>query len=167
MTNTEPSPGTHAKANGDYQKTIHVRAHPDKLFDALTTPSGLAAWWTDVMGSGDTGGELRFSFDPPEPCVMHVDQVTRPFSVQWTVTSCDFLPDWVGTRPTFTITPVGGGASELRFRHQGLTQELECIELCTRGWDHFLESLRQYVEAGRGMPFGGSADNARRLQERA
>lgn len=171
MTNTERSPATNAKAkakvNGDYQKTIRVQAHPDKLFDALTTPSGLAAWWTDVMGSGDTGGELQFSFDPPEPCVMQVDQATRPFSVQWTVTSCDFLPDWVDTRPTFTITPVGGDASELQFRHQGLTQELECIEQCTRGWDHFLESLRQYVEVGRGMPRGSSADNARRMQESA
>jgi uncharacterized protein YndB with AHSA1/START domain len=153
--------------NGEYQKTILTQAHPDALFDALTTLSGLAAWWTDVTGSGGTGGELRFSFDPPEPLVMHVDQATRPFSVQWTVTSCDFLPDWVDTRPTFTIIPVDGDASELQFCHQGLTQELECIEQCTRGWDHFLESLRQYVEVGSGMPRGSSAERARRTRVRA
>lgn len=167
MTRTEQSPGPHAEAAGDYEKTIRVQAHPDTLFDALTTVAGLAAWWTDVTGSGDTGGELRFSFDSPEPCVMHVDQATRPSSVQWTVTSCGFLPDWVDTRPTFTIAAVGGGESELRFRHEGLTAELECIAQCTRGWDHFLESLRRYAEGGRGMPRGSSADNARRIRERA
>ena len=90
----------------DYEKTIRVNADPGALFDALTSLSGLAAWWTDVTGSGDAGGDLTFWFDPPEPCVMHVDQATRPTSVHWTVTACDFLPDWVGTRPTFTITPV-------------------------------------------------------------
>ena len=71
---------------------------PGALFDALTSLSGLVAWWTDVTGSGDAGGDLTFWFDPPEPCVMHVDQATRPTSVHWTVTACDFLPDWVGTR---------------------------------------------------------------------
>ncbi|TKA06417.1 SRPBCC family protein [Actinacidiphila oryziradicis] len=68
-----------------------------------------------------------------------------------------------GTRPTFTITPVDGDASELQFRHHGLTTELDCIEQCTRGWDHFLASLREYVEVGRGMPRGSDADKARRM----
>lgn len=148
----------------DYQKTIIVQARPDVLFDALTSLSGLAAWWTTVTGTGSTGGELRFSFDPPEPLVIQVDEATWPLSVRWTVTSCDFLPDWVGTRPIFTITPAGADASELRFHHHGLTQELECIEQCTRGWDHFLESLRQYAQAGRGMPRGSSAERARRTR---
>jgi len=146
----------------DYQKTILVNSHPETLFDALTTLSGLAAWWTHATGSGETGGELRFYFDPPEPCVMRVDQATRPTSVRWTVIECDFLPDCVGTWPTIPIARVGGGGSELQFHHYGLTAELDCIDECTRGWDHFLASLRQYVEVGRGMPRGSSADLARR-----
>jgi len=40
----------------DYQKTILVNSHPETLFDALTTLSGLAAWWTHATGSGETGG---------------------------------------------------------------------------------------------------------------
>jgi hypothetical protein len=69
----------------------------------------------------------------------------------------------VGTHPAFTITPVDGDTSELQFRHRGLTTELDCIEQCTRGWDHFLASLREYVEVGRGMPRGSDADKARRM----
>jgi uncharacterized protein YndB with AHSA1/START domain len=165
MTDTERPSVTPAEASADYQKTIRVKASPGALFDALTNVSGLAAWWTPATGSGDTGGELSFFMNSPEPLVIHVDEATRPTSVQWTVTDCPFLPDWVGTRPAFTITPVEDDASELQFRHHGLAPELDCIEMCTRSWDHFMVSLRDYVETGRGMPFGSSADKARRAQE--
>ena len=146
----------------DYQRTTLVRARPDVLFDALTTLPGLAGWWTHVTGSGEAGGELRFYFDPPDPCVMRVGEATRPSTVAWTVTACAFLPDWVGTRPTFTIAPVDDDSCELRFRHHGLTAELDCIDQCSRGWHHFLASLRLYAETGRGMPRGTSEERARR-----
>ncbi len=160
----QPSP-TPADASADYQKTIRVKAPPEALFDAITSVSGLAAWWNPVTGSGVAGGELKFFMNSPEPLVIHVDQATRPTSVRWTVADCPFLPDWVGTRPTFTITPVEGDASELHFRHHGLTQELDCIETCTLRWNHYLVSLRDYLEVGRGSPFGSSADKARRARE--
>jgi uncharacterized protein YndB with AHSA1/START domain len=148
---TDRSPAT-AGATADYQKTIRVKAAPGKLFDALTSVDGLAAWWVPVSGSGDAGGELRFIMNSPEPLVIHVDEATRPTTVRWTVTECSFLPDWVGTRPVFAITPVDGDGSELHFRHRGLTSELDCIEMCTSGWNHYLASLRDYVEVGRGAP---------------
>jgi len=146
----------------DYQTTIRVKASPDAVFDALTTASGLAAWWNPVTGSGEAGGELRFIMNAPEPLVIGVDAATRPASVSWTVTDCPFLPDWIGTRPTFTITPVDRGTSELRFHHQGLSEELECIDMCTRSWNNYMTSLRDYLETGHGSPFGSPADKARR-----
>ncbi|WP_433216338.1 SRPBCC family protein [Microtetraspora malaysiensis] len=168
MTDTEQPSATPAEASSDYQKTIRVKASPGELFDALTNVSGLAAWWTRVTGSGDAGGELRFFMNSPEPLVIYVDEATRPTSVRWTVTECSFLPDWVGTHPTFTITAVDSDASELQFRHHGLTSELDCIEMCTRGWDHFLaRSLREYVEVGHGSPHGSTADKARRVAAQA
>lgn len=141
----------------DYQKTIRLQASASAVFDAVTTVASLSAWWTRATGSGDTGGELRFYFDSPvDACVMQVDEATRPTRVQWTATECAFLPDWVGTQPTFTITPDGSDACELHFRHHGLTSELECIDMCTVGWDTYLASLRRYVETSTGSPFIGA-----------
>lgn len=141
----------------DYEKTIRLQASPSEVFDALTTVTGLSSWWTRVTGLGEAGGELRFYFDSPtDACVMHVDSADRPARVEWTVAECAFLPDWVGTRPTFTITPVEGDASDLHFRHHGLTAELDCIEMCTLGWDTYLSSLRRYVETGEGVSGTGS-----------
>ena len=139
----------------DYQKAIRLQASVSAVFDALTTVTSLGSWWTRATGSGEAGGELRFFFDSPtDACVMRVDHADRPTLVEWTVTECAFLPDWVGTRPTFTITPVENDRSELFFRHHGLTPELACIEMCTLGWNSYLASLRQYVESGQGSPFG-------------
>ncbi len=161
MTNTEQR----SAAPTEYEATIRVKASPDALFDALTTVTGLAAWWNPATGSGEAGGELRFIMNAPEPLVIHVDDATRPTSVRWTVTDCPFLPDWIGTRPTFTITPVGDDTSELHFRHQGLSEELECIDMCTRSWNHYMTSLRDYLEVGRGSPLGSPADRSRREAE--
>ncbi|WP_322778998.1 SRPBCC domain-containing protein [Frankia sp. Cas4] len=141
----------------DYQKSIRLQASASAVFDAVTTVASLSAWWTRTTGSGDTGGELRFYFNSPvDACVMHVEEASRPTRVQWTVTECAFLPDWVGTHPTFTITAIESAASELHFRHHGLTSELDCIEMCTLGWDTYLGSLRRYVETGEGSPFGSA-----------
>jgi hypothetical protein len=30
---------------------------------------------------------------------------------------------------------------------------LECYDLCRNGWNHFLASLQQLVETGRGTPW--------------
>ena len=159
MTNTE-----RRSATTDYQTTIRVNASPDALFAMLTTTTGLAAWWNPATGSGEAGGELRFIMNAPEPLVIHVDEATRPTSVRWTVTECPFLRDWEGTRPTFTIKPVDRDSSELHFRHHGLNQELECIDMCTRSWNHYMTSLRDCLEAGHGSPFGSPADRARRAK---
>jgi uncharacterized protein YndB with AHSA1/START domain len=157
---------TNASATTDYQTTVRVKAPPDTVFDAVTTTVGIAAWWNPVTGSGETGGELQFMMNAPDPLVIHVDEATRPTTVRWTVTDCPFLPDWVGTQPTFTIAPIDAETSELHFRHRGLTAELDCIDMCTRSWNHyFLTSLRDYVETGTGSPMGSPGDNARREAE--
>jgi uncharacterized protein YndB with AHSA1/START domain len=168
MTGTEQSGAAPATAGQDYHKTIRVKAAPDALFDAITTADGLAAWWNRVTGSGEAGGELRFYMKAPEPLVIRVDEATRPRSVQWRVTDCPFLPDWVGTRPTFTITAVDGGESELDFRHHGLTSELPCFGMCGPSWDHFIaKSLRELLESGQGQPAGSAGDLAWRAEMQA
>ena len=162
MTNPQHGTPGSSDASTDYQKTIRVQREPDALFDALTSLAGLTAWWTDANGSAEADGDITFLF--PEPLLMHVDHADRATSVAWTVIDYDILPEWPGTHPTFTITPVDGDASELNFRHRGLTADLDCIEQCRRGWDHFLDSFRQYVETGQGAPIGSAEDQARRRE---
>jgi uncharacterized protein YndB with AHSA1/START domain len=156
-----------ATATTDYRTTIRVDAPADTVFDAITTPTALAAWWSPVTGSGLTGGDLRFPMVVDEPpLLIHVDQAARPGTVRWTVVECTFLKDWEGTRPTFTITPIDDRTCELTFEHLGLNDELECKDMCSRSWDHFVRtSLKELAEGGPGAPNRSPRDLARRAAE--
>jgi uncharacterized protein YndB with AHSA1/START domain len=151
----------------DYRIAVRIDAPPDVVFDAVTSTEALAAWWSPVTGSGLAGGDLRFPMvaDHP-PLLIHVDEATRPTTVRWNVTECTFMEDWVGTRPTFTITPLDEGTCELTFEHRGLDDRLECKEMCSRSWDHFVgTSLRELAEGGTGAPNRSPRDLARRTEE--
>jgi uncharacterized protein YndB with AHSA1/START domain len=151
----------------DYRTTIQIKAPAAAVFEAITTPEALAAWWSPVTGSGLTGGDLRFPMvaDQP-PLLIHVDEATCPTTVRWTVLECTFMEDWVGTQPTFTITPMDEATCELTFAHLGLTDELDCKDMCSRSWDHFVRtSLRELAEGGPGAPNRSPRDLARRAAE--
>jgi len=151
----------------DYENLTRIQATPDAVFDAITTSSGLSAWWTRADGRGETGGELEFFMRTPEPLVIHVDSATRPSRVEWTVTDCPFLTDWVGTRPVFAISAVDGDESDLHFIHHGLSAQLECFDMCMHSWNHYMSSLRDHLEGDAGSPMGSDADNTRRDAEKS
>lgn len=141
-------------APADYAKQLHFDAPGEKVLGALTSPDGLASWWAPVTGCGTEDGELQFTFGPGQTLVVHVAEASYS-AVRWQVTACDFMPDWVGTSPTFVLGPWGAAGTELRFRHEGLRPQLECYETCWAGWDHYLPSLQAYVESGAGWPIVG------------
>lgn len=142
-----------AEAPG-YQSQVRFSKPPDVVFDALTSLSGIAGWWSPVTGSGAAGGELQLNHRHDDPLVISVDTADRPRSVAWTVLSYPLNPEWVDTHITFLLHPGHSGGTTLEFRHQGLTPQLDCYEHCSRGWEHFVPSLRDYVEAGTGSPLG-------------
>lgn len=154
-TETETSPVAASTPNADFDSTVLLNARPEVIFDALTTPAGLACWWAPVSGDGLAGGELTFTFGGTK-AIMRVDEADSPSTVQWTTTVCEPLPDWVGTSLAFHITPNGSGGSRLHFRHAGL-QMLECFDMCSNAWTGYLRSLADYVESGTGTPFGSAA----------
>ncbi len=107
----------------------------------------------------------RWSAEQP-PLLVRVDEATRPTTVRWTVVECTFMEDWVGTQPTFTIRPIDVDSCELTFEHRGLNDELECKDMCSRSWDHFVAtSLLELVEGGPGAPNRSPRDLARRAAE--
>ena len=47
----------------DILHRVGIKASPREVYDALTTPEGLAAWWTTATsGDGKVGGILKFRF---------------------------------------------------------------------------------------------------------
>jgi uncharacterized protein YndB with AHSA1/START domain len=151
----------------NYRTTVRIHATADVVFDAVTSTDLITAWWSPVEGSGQTGGELRFPMvaDQP-PLLVRVDEATRPTTVRWTVLECTFMEDWVGTQPTFTISAMDDDSCEVSFEHIGLNDDLDCKDMCSHSWDHFVNtSLRELADGGPGAPNRSPRDLARRAAE--
>lgn len=121
-----------------------------KIFDALTTLSGLASWWTNET-AGDTaqGGTITFTFGGNGGFDMRVIK-SDPAHVHW---ECINGPDdWIGTRIEFDIHQENDH-NQVMFRHAGWSNENGFFHHCSTKWATFLLSLRDYVETGKGRPF--------------
>ena len=138
----------------DYARQVHLSASAHRVFGILTAAAEFASWWAPATGSAAEGGELQITFDGiDDPLVLWVRQAAGPTTVIWDIQSCTFLPDWVGTTPSFTLSEPGTGGCDLLFRHVGLSPQLECYDMCRAGWDQYLPSLRDYIATGTGNPY--------------
>jgi uncharacterized protein YndB with AHSA1/START domain len=141
-----------------YRTDVRFAAPPDAVFDAFTTLTGIAGWWTEqVSGSAEEGGELTLGFpnsDGPR-VVLHVDSAERASSIVWSVRAVPRLPaweEWGGSRIVVRLDPDGDGGTRMEFEHEGLTPQLHCYDACSRGWDHGLAFVRSYVDTGTRRP---------------
>ena len=95
-------------------------ASPNKVYQALTTVEGLAAWWTvntqgDSPGENKIGGVLQFRFGAGgfDMKVLELDPARR---VLWQVV--DGPMEWLGTKISFDLEQRGDWTIVL-FKHQG------------------------------------------------
>jgi uncharacterized protein YndB with AHSA1/START domain len=139
----------------DYTADVAFQVPRERLFDALTTLTGLGAWWTPIVsGSASVAGEIEFGFNGlDEKIVMRVEQATPHCAVVWTCLTNTGHPEWQDTQIVFDLLEHAPGSGLLKFRHIGLAPDLDCYSVCERGWDHFLASLVRYAEHGEGRPF--------------
>ncbi|GIM82905.1 SRPBCC family protein [Salinispora arenicola] len=122
---------------------------PEKVYHALTTVEGLAAWWTDdTKGSGDVGGVLEFRF-PSGGVDMEVTELRPSERVRWRV--ADGPEEWIGTTINWGLHQSGDYTIVL-FKHEGWQEPVEFMHHCTTRWGSYLMSLKSLVETGEGAP---------------
>lgn len=149
-----------SRALPSFRRQLDIAASPDTVYAALTTAAGLRGWWTENCDVDTAvGGQLHFRFGQTRK-TLRIDSLVPAREVIWTCTAAHIAVDrltdkgeWVGTRLVFRLTPRAGGGTHLDFTHEGLTPALACHDLCRDGWQHFLGSLQQLAETGRGTPW--------------
>ena len=121
-----------------YQTSLVLEANPAAVYAALTTPEGLRGWWThDCDVATEVGSTIHWL------CTgAHI-----------AAADLKHKEEWVGTQLVFRLRPDGEGGTRLDFEHRGLVPALECYRLCSNGWRHYLGSLQQFVDTGRGTPY--------------
>ncbi len=134
----------------DILHRVGIIAPPDAVYRALTTPEGLAAWWTDdTRGDGAPGGELEFRFGEVGGFDMKVLEAQPADRVLWEV--IDGPEEWIGTRISWTLR-TDGDFTIILFAHEGWREPVEFMNHCSTKWATFLLSLKSLLETGKGAP---------------
>jgi uncharacterized protein YndB with AHSA1/START domain len=142
----------------DFTAVLNLPASPATVSALFTSAAGVSRWWGPAQGDGAAGGTLVISFGDYGVNTMRVLEA-GPTRVVWESIASDGAPptphtqEWLGTTMEFDIVPAGTG-TELRFRHAGLTPQLECWDDCFAGWTHFMASIEAFATTGTGTPFG-------------
>lgn len=151
------SPSSPPASPEGYRAQQTSAAPPGAVFEALTSAAAVSRWWAPCTGDGAAGGQLRFLFGD---AAVVIDVITAEAArhVRWSVAVSEPLPDWAGTHIDFVLRPAGSGGTVLDFCHEGLTDRLECFEMCSAGWRQYLPSLVDYVDRDGGTAFGSEHD---------
>jgi len=142
----------------DFTAVLNLPTSPDTVSALFTSAAGVSRWWGSTEGDGSVGGTLVTSFGEHGVNAMRVLEA-GPTRVVWEfiapegATPTGHTQEWLGTKTEFDIVPTDTG-SELRFRHAGLTPQLECWDDCFAGWTHFMASIEAVAKTGTGTPFG-------------
>ena len=128
-----------------------VAATPQSVFKALTQQDEIVRWWSDEARVKPEVGSLgEFRFRPPAGVLQfEVAELDEGSKVHWI--SRQGPPSWAGTSVTWQLTPVHNG-TRLLFTHDGFAQVDKAYGQTRGNWDYFLDSLKSYLETGKGTP---------------
>jgi uncharacterized protein YndB with AHSA1/START domain len=132
----------------DILHRVGIAAVPEKVYEALTTIDGLAAWWTTDT-TGEPNSSLCFRFGDVGGFDMKVLDQQPPRRVEWEVV--DGPGEWIGTTVTFDLVQDGEWTIVL-FSHAGWREPVEFMNHCSTKWATFLLSLKSLIETGNGQP---------------
>src|SRR5215467_10876275 len=132
---------------------LTIAAAPQRVFNALTKPEEIGHWWTnDLNATPEVGSLAEFRFGEWGDFVLRVEvaELEQDKKVHWL--SRKGPPHWVGTSITWQLEPVHNG-TQVIFHHDGFAQADERYEITRAWWEHFLASLKSYLETGKGTPW--------------
>ena len=130
---------------------LPIDAPVSRVYDAISTPAGLDAWWTKrSAGTPREGAEYELGFGPDYDWRATVTRAVAGSEFELGLTRAD--ADWLGTRVGFTLEPRKAG-TWLRFRHSGWPDVNEHYRISCNCWALYLRVLRRYLQHGETVPY--------------
>jgi uncharacterized protein YndB with AHSA1/START domain len=136
----------------DIIQQLIVKAPPQRVFETVATPEGLAQWWTkSSAGEPREGATYVLFFGPEYDWRGRVSRCVPDSAFELEITQAD--ADWMGTRVGFEIQPAGDGATSVRFYHTGWPMANEHWRISCYCWAMYLRIMRRYLEHGETVPY--------------
>jgi uncharacterized protein YndB with AHSA1/START domain len=138
---------------GPLMHMVTIDSDAGTIYEALTTATGLASFWTaDSHAEPRVGSIARFGFHGPV-LEMKVDELAPGKRVRWSTHGG--FPEWEGTSVSWEIKPGKDGAQDVVFNHDGWPGTLPPAELASVNytWGRIVGRLKKYAETGKPAPF--------------
>ncbi len=135
----------------DIVNEFTIEAATPRVWNALTSSEEIAGWWTDdlsVTPEVGTLAEFRFRQGTFQ---FKVAELVQDEKVRWMTKQGPSTGHWAGTSVTWHLEPVSNG-TRVVFNHSGFAQADRRYEITRAWWEHFLASLKSYLETGKGTP---------------
>jgi uncharacterized protein YndB with AHSA1/START domain len=134
---------------------VHIHAAPAKVYEALTTATGLASWWSTKGVRIDESGVIHFTFAGDFHPQMKQTRLDPPKRVEWRCLGGH--ANWQDNTFSFALNE-RKGETLVQFV-QEYAQELsdEAYGIYNFNWGYYLNSLKMLCEKGTGAPFNPSA----------
>ncbi len=135
------------------KQEIRIKGNVRKVYDALTQEVGYRGWWNKAGEVPEVvGAEAKLHFvkdGQPVSMRYRIDEMKTDEGVRWTCIGHD-MPSWIGTTLSWRFKEQGGDVL-VYFEHAGWKDTPP--EPVVQGWQHFLGSLKSFVETGTGQPW--------------
>ncbi|GAB2645020.1 SRPBCC family protein [Kribbella swartbergensis] len=133
------------------EREIRIDATPEVVYEVISTPEHLRAWWpddADVEPRAGATGSVSFGPDKVVPLTVVEADPPRRFSFRWAYEEGESASATNSLLVTFDLVPSGAGTL-LRFSETGYDEAAKPDEVYrdhAAGWDHFLPRLAPYVD---------------------
>jgi uncharacterized protein YndB with AHSA1/START domain len=132
-----------------------IKVLPDRVFEAVSTPRGLDAWWTKKSsGRSAETEEYKLWFGPEYDWRARVTKCVAPSEFELQILHAH--EDWNGTRVGFHLH--GGQTTNLSFYHTGWPLANEHWRISSYCWAMYLRILRRYLEHGESVAYEDRLD---------
>ena len=135
----------------DIQHDFPVFAPIERVFEAVTTPVGLNAWWTKTCQGEPTVRsiyELGFGEGYQWRAMVTVTRPDAEFELQL----IDADEDWQGTRVGFVLT-AKSDRTNVKFYHKGWPNDNSHYRTSCYCWAMYLRIMKRHVEFGENVEY--------------
>jgi uncharacterized protein YndB with AHSA1/START domain len=133
-----------------------IKAPPDRVFRAVSTPEGLNTWWTKrSAGTPREGSVYELGFGPGYDWRARVIRCVPDSDFELEMVHAD--EDWTGTRVGVHLE-VRDAGTWVRFAHMGWPSANEHYRISCTCWAMYLRILRRSLEHGELVPYENRLD---------
>jgi len=140
--------------NNNYHRSILVNATSEAVMHKI---GQINKWWIKDFPqfAHQLNQEFTIPFGAPAFVDFVITEILPNKKMVWKVSDCHLhwfqdKKEWNNTELVFQLTEENG-KTRIDITHVGLVPQLECYEVCEKGWNGHISTLERFINEGRGL----------------